>query len=107
MTHGRQKMKNITIALPEIYVRNLEKIKVANKRIAVGTTSLRSLESSFDGENWHIEANKNYDTSIFLHPGVEVHSIDALITNFHLPKSTLLMLVASLIGREKTLDLYR
>ena len=42
-----------------------------------------------------------------MHPGKEVKSVRALITNFHLPKSTLLMLVSSIIGREKTLELYK
>ena len=80
---------------------NLEKIKSAKFKIAVGTTSLRTLES-------YERSGKASDaTSIFLHPGVEVKSIDALITNFHLPESTLLMLVSSLIGREKTLELYK
>lgn len=80
---------------------NLAKISAAKFTVAVGTTSLRTLESfARSGE-------ATSATSIFLHPGVEVRSIDALITNFHLPKSTLLMLVSSLIGREKTLELYR
>ncbi len=83
---------------------NSKKIREAKKRFAVGTTSLRVLESSFNKE---IEPNKIYQTQIFLHPGVEVKSIDGLITNFHLPESTLLMLVSSLIGREKTLELYK
>ena len=46
-------------------------------------------------------------TDIFLHPGKEVKSIQGLITNFHLPKSSLIMLVSSLIGREKTMELYK
>jgi S-adenosylmethionine:tRNA ribosyltransferase-isomerase len=80
---------------------NAEKINKAGYKVAVGTTSLRTLESA------HRSGKLSGSTSIFLHPGVEVKSIDALITNFHLPKSTLLMLVSSLIGREKTLELYR
>jgi S-adenosylmethionine:tRNA ribosyltransferase-isomerase len=88
----------------EIYTidtENLKTIEAAKFRVAVGTTSLRTLESfARSGETTSA-------TSIFLHPGVEVKSVDALITNFHLPKSTLLMLVSSLIGREKTLSLYR
>ncbi len=88
----------------EIYTidpENLKKIRDAQFTVAVGTTSLRTLESfARTGE-------ASSATSIFLHPGVEVKSVDALITNFHLPKSTLLMLVSSLIGREKTLSLYR
>ena len=88
----------------EIYTidsENMKKIKEAKFRVAVGTTSLRTLESYWKSG----EATSS--TSIFLYPGVEVKSIDALITNFHLPKSTLLMLVSSLIGREKTLWLYQ
>lgn len=73
------------------------------KIFAVGTTSLRVLESSFDKK---LAPNKTYSTSIFLHPGVEIKSVDGLITNFHLPQSTLLMLVSSMIGREKALELY-
>jgi S-adenosylmethionine:tRNA ribosyltransferase-isomerase len=47
------------------------------------------------------------ETRIFLHPGKDVHSIRGLITNFHLPQSSLLMLVSALLGRERTLELYR
>ncbi len=83
---------------------NLEKIRTAKKVFAVGTTSLRVLESRFEKET---EADKHYHTQIFLHPGIEVKSIQGLITNFHLPESTLLMLVSALLGREKTLELYR
>lgn len=82
---------------------NLEKIRCSKKIFAVGTTSLRVLESSYDQ---NIESDKHYKTQIFLHPGVDVRSIAGLITNFHLPESTLLMLVSSLIGRQKTLELY-
>lgn len=78
----------------------------AKKRIAVGTTSLRVLESLWENRNESVWEEMN-ETSIFLHPGVEVQSIDGLLTNFHLPESTLLMLVSSLIGREKTLELYK
>lgn len=73
-------------------------------KVAVGTTSLRAMESAL--RNSEFQAGKTYSTSIFLYPGQEVKSISGLITNFHLPKSTLLMLVSSLIGREKTLELY-
>ena len=82
---------------------NLSKIKSAKNIFAVGTTSLRVLESSYGKE---IQANEHYKTQIFLHPGVNVQSISGLITNFHLPESTLLMLVSALIGRKKTLELY-
>lgn len=85
---------------------NLEKIKNNNKRVAVGTTSLRVLESSYNDGKFDCLPNKLHSTDIFLHPGKDVHSIVGLVTNFHLPKSSLLMLVSSLIGREKTLELY-
>lgn len=84
-----------------------QKIVNAKKLFAVGTTSLRALESSCPDGKWQIEADQLKSTQIFLHPGKEVHSIDGLVTNFHLPKSTLLVLVSSLIGREKTLALYK
>jgi S-adenosylmethionine:tRNA ribosyltransferase-isomerase len=82
-----------------------EDIIKAPYRIAVGTTSLRVLESLWKVKDTPVWEEMK-ETSIFLHPGVEVQSIDALLTNFHLPESTLLMLVSSLIGREKTLELY-
>ena len=86
---------------------NAVKILSNPKRIAVGTTTLRTLEScvtaagklEFTPDEWR-------STDIFLHPGKKVHSVSGLVTNFHLPRSTLLMLVGSLIGREKTLELY-
>ncbi len=86
---------------------NFQKIDSARKRgaslFAVGTTSLRVLESIHQKE---ITPDQLYSTNIFLYPGKEIHSIDGLITNFHLPESTLLMLVSSLIGRQKALELY-
>ena len=85
---------------------NLEKINSNKNIFAVGTTSLRVLESAHDGSDFKITADQMYETDIFLHPGIEVKSIRGLVTNFHLPKSTLLMLVSSLIGREKTIELY-
>ena len=84
-----------------------QKIKQAKKRIAVGTTSLRTLESVWQRDLEAFRPDAIQETDIFIHPGKTVESIDALVTNFHLPKSTLLMLVSSLIGREKTLELYR
>ncbi len=83
---------------------NLSLIQKAFYRVAVGTTTLRTLESSWNGET--IAPSQN-STSIFLHPGKPVHSIDALVTNFHLPESSLIILVSSLIGREKAMELYR
>ncbi len=77
--------------------------------IAIGTTSARVLEScALDDSAFErsIVAARTGTTDIFLHPGNRPRVCDGLFTNFHLPKSTLLMLVASLIGREPLLDLY-
>ena len=72
--------------------------------IAVGTTCVRTLESaSRDGQ----VVPQSGNTSIFIYPGYEFKTVDCLITNFHLPKSTLVMLVSAFAGREKTLELYR
>ena len=75
----------------------LNKARSEGRRIiAVGTTSLRVLESCLDEEGKF--RSGLLATKIFIHPPLKVRSIDAIITNFHLPKSTLLMLVAALIG---------
>ncbi len=73
--------------------------------IAVGTTSVRTLESVAD-ENGEVQACKG-NTEIFLYPPYQMKCVDGLITNFHLPESTLIMLVACLTGREEILGLYR
>lgn len=72
--------------------------------IAVGTTSVRTLESVAD-KNGLIKPCRG-NTEIFIYPPYEFRCVDALITNFHLPESTLIMLVAALCGREKILELY-
>jgi S-adenosylmethionine:tRNA ribosyltransferase-isomerase len=72
--------------------------------IAVGTTALRSLESAADSGK--IKPCSR-DTDIFIYPGYEFKVIDGLITNFHLPESTLLMLVAAFIGYEPMMEFYR
>lgn len=72
--------------------------------IAVGTTSCRTLESVAD-ENGHIEP-KSGNTDIFIYPGYRFKVLDGLITNFHLPESTLIMLVSALAGREHVLAAY-
>jgi S-adenosylmethionine:tRNA ribosyltransferase-isomerase len=79
----------------------------AQKRriIAVGTTSVRVLESSANNDG-RIRSGSG-DTDIFIYPGYNFKVIDGLITNFHLPESTLIMLVSAFMGREKVLDLYR
>ena len=79
--------------------------KAAGKRvIAVGTTSCRTLETVAD-ENGHMEAAEG-ETGIFIYPGYRFKEVDALITNFHLPESTLIMLVSAFAGRETVLKAY-
>ena len=86
---------------------NAEKIRRARRLLAVGTTSLRVLESLFvAGRGIEVVAGRRYTTDIFIRPGRSVRSVAGLVTNFHLPRSSLLILVSSLIGREKTLQLY-
>ncbi|EUJ41702.1 S-adenosylmethionine:tRNA-ribosyltransferase-isomerase (queuine synthetase) [Brochothrix campestris FSL F6-1037] len=78
---------------------------MVKKIIAVGTTSMRTLESitqKFDGE---IKADDGW-TDIFISPGFEFKACDALITNFHLPKSTLVMLVSAFSSREHIINAY-
>ncbi|WP_343251001.1 tRNA preQ1(34) S-adenosylmethionine ribosyltransferase-isomerase QueA [Diplocloster hominis] len=74
------------------------------KVIAVGTTSCRTLESAAD-ENGLLKSGSGW-TDIFIYPGYQFKILDALITNFHLPKSTLIMLVSALAGRENVLHAY-
>lgn len=85
-----------------------EKINRAKKRggrvICVGTTSCRTVESAAD-ENGHLEAKSGW-TEIFIYPGYQFKVLDGLITNFHLPESTLIMLVSALAGREPVLAAY-
>lgn len=73
--------------------------------ICVGTTSCRTVESAVD-ENGIVQAGSG-DTSIFIYPGYSFRVLDALITNFHLPESTLMMLVSALAGRENVMVAYQ
>ena len=72
--------------------------------ISVGTTSCRTLESA-TGENGIVKAGSGW-TEIFIYPGYKFKAIDGLITNFHLPESTLLMLVSALAGKEHIMAAY-
>ncbi|RUO58892.1 tRNA preQ1(34) S-adenosylmethionine ribosyltransferase-isomerase QueA [Pseudidiomarina marina] len=76
--------------------------------IAVGTTSVRSLESAAQAAKQNGEALQPFfsDTDIFIYPGYEFQVVDAMITNFHLPESTLIMLVSAFAGREHVLNAY-
>ncbi len=99
-------MHSEKIVVTEEVAKRLNEYKKQGKRIiAVGTTSVRTLESA------SVEKNKiepvNKETNIFIYPGYEFKFVDALITNFHLPESTLIMLISAFVGsREKTLEIY-
>ena len=84
----------------------VNRTKAAGGRVvAVGTTSARTLEYSAQ-QSGRIEAGSG-DADIFIYPGYTFNVVDALVTNFHLPESTLLMLVSALAGREAVLEAYR
>ena len=84
----------------------LNKAKKENRRIiAIGTTSVRTLEANIQEFGVFTPAKK--DTNIFIKPGYEFKGVDCIITNFHLPKSTLIMLVSAFLGREFTLEVYK
>jgi len=97
---------------PESCAKRLNRAKsVGNKIVAVGTTSVRVLESRFKSGKGFVPGSG--ETDIFIYPGYHWNAVDALVTNFHLPKSTLIMLVASLLQNkgvknpiEKILEIY-
>ena len=99
------KMHSEFYILPQETAELVNKTKESGKRvISVGTTATRTLETA--GQNgMPIKAGTGW-TDIFIYPGKEFHVIDALITNFHLPESTLIMLVSALAGRENVLNAY-
>ena len=78
---------------------SLARLHAARRRVCVGTTSVRSLESAWSG--------RHGETDIFIYPGFTFRATDALLTNFHLPQSSLLMLVCAFAGRDLTLAAYR
>ena len=84
----------------------LNKAKLEGRRIiAVGTTSVRTLEANISEFGKFTPTKK--ETNIFIEPGYTFKAVDAIITNFHLPKSTLIMLVSAFMGREFTLEVYK
>ena len=100
------KMHSEFYILPQETADLVNKTKSNGKRvISVGTTATRVLET-VGMENEKLEQKTGW-TNIFIYPGKEFHVIDALITNFHLPESTLIMLVSALAGRENVLNAYK
>lgn len=111
--HMHTEYYNITAEAADL----INRTKAAGKRvICVGTTSCRTIESAaLEAYNEAVENGKEWDgkigeccgdTSIFIYPGFEFKLLDALITNFHLPESTLVMLVSALAGRDHVLHAY-
>lgn len=96
----------------ELYEISKEACDILNKAkqekhriIAIGTTSVRTLEANIQEFGKFVPSKK--ETNIFIKPGYEFKAVDAIITNFHLPKSTLIMLVSAFLGREFTLEVYK
>ncbi|MDQ7010230.1 MAG: tRNA preQ1(34) S-adenosylmethionine ribosyltransferase-isomerase QueA [Mariprofundaceae bacterium] len=90
--------------VPEETARLVNAARQAGRRVvAVGTTSLRTLEAACAGGRMRAGHGR---TRLFIHPGYRFHAVDALLTNFHLPRSTLLMLVCAMAGREQVLAAY-
>jgi S-adenosylmethionine:tRNA ribosyltransferase-isomerase len=88
----------------EISAPDAQRIRSAERRVAVGTTSVRTLETA--ALRGGIEASTG-DTSLFIYPGFKFRAVDAMLTNFHLPKSSLLILVSAFAGRDLILAAYR
>lgn len=85
-------------------IRSIRQNQAGGRIICVGTTSCRTIESATD-DNGVIHPGEG-DTSIFIYPGYRFKMLDCLITNFHLPESTLLMLVSALAGKEHIMAAY-
>jgi S-adenosylmethionine:tRNA ribosyltransferase-isomerase len=85
-------------------------IRNSKRIVAVGTTSVRVLETvsmrDCESGEWHVRAGEGW-TSLFIYPSYRFKTVDSLLTNFHLPKSTLLMLVAAFAGKELIMEAYR
>lgn len=88
--------------VPEATQRAIAELRARGGRlVAVGTTTVRTLES------WAASGRASGDTDIFITPGFEFRQVDLLVTNFHLPRSTLLVLVSAFAGHDRIMDLYR
>ncbi len=102
----RHQMHKEYFEISENTASEVNRAKTAGRRIlAVGTTAVRALESACD-TNGIVSPYKG-DTDIFIYPGFQFRVVDCLITNFHLPKSTLLMLVCAFAGKDLIMEAYR
>ena len=100
------KMHSEFVEIPEISAAGINEAMKENRRIvAVGTTVVRALESAVDPGGF--VAPGSFNTDLFIYPPFKFHVVDAMITNFHMPRSTLLMLVSAFAGKEYILDAYK
>jgi S-adenosylmethionine:tRNA ribosyltransferase-isomerase len=98
---AEHRMHSEWYSIPPETIAAIEAARARGARVlAVGTTTVRTLES------WARTGQANGDTSIFITPGFDFRVVDLLVTNFHLPKSTLLMLVSAFAGYERIMNLY-
>ncbi|MDP2709520.1 MAG: tRNA preQ1(34) S-adenosylmethionine ribosyltransferase-isomerase QueA [bacterium] len=107
---AKHKMHSEYVEIKASAVKIIKKAKQDGRRvIAVGTTSVRTLESVFKGLRVTSYEARNYScwTDIFIYPPYKFKVVDAMITNFHLPKSTLLMLISAFAGRNKIFKAYQ
>jgi S-adenosylmethionine:tRNA ribosyltransferase-isomerase len=96
------------MCVPDALVRAVARARERRASVvAVGTTVVRALETAADPGRRGLILPREGETQILIQPGHDFHVVDALLTNFHLPKSTLLALVSAFAGRERTLDAYR
>ncbi|MHB8174589.1 MAG: tRNA preQ1(34) S-adenosylmethionine ribosyltransferase-isomerase QueA [Nitrospirota bacterium] len=101
----RHKMEEEEYSVPEETADAVNRARVEGRRvIAVGTTSARTLESAFRSGELRAGGGR---TGLFIYPGYEFKAVRAMVTNFHLPKSTLLMLICAFAGRDRTFSAYR
>ncbi|QYJ91497.1 tRNA preQ1(34) S-adenosylmethionine ribosyltransferase-isomerase QueA [Shewanella halotolerans] len=101
------KMHSEWAEVPQDVVDSIKAAKAAGNRvIAVGTTSVRSLESAAKASEGELQAYSS-DTDIFIYPGYEFQVVDAMVTNFHLPESTLIMLISAFAGFDEVKNAYQ
>ena len=94
--------------VPEAVVKAVEETKAAGGRvIAIGTTSVRSLESAWDAQAGKLLPRNREATSLYILPGYHFNVVDCMVTNFHVPKSTLMMLVSAFSTRENIMNAYQ
>ncbi|MCI0570838.1 MAG: tRNA preQ1(34) S-adenosylmethionine ribosyltransferase-isomerase QueA [Myxococcaceae bacterium] len=100
------RMHSERFVVPDETAAAVNRARAEGRRVvAVGTTVVRTLESATDADTGLLRAGRG-ETSLFIRPGHTFRQVDAVLTNFHLPKSTLVILVSALLGRERTLAAY-